>query len=104
MQSIYFYYFYVVFLFFHSYKFSNQTGNVTITSITVVVTGSKQTLGLKSAYGQGTYNLIGTNTDDDTAIYAQSQKDHDKKDVDAFWSVIARLNNEWIGTVIIDLH
>ena len=90
---------------FLSYAFSNQTGNVTITSITVVVTGSSDVLGLKSFYGQGTYNLIGWNTtDDNTAIYAQSQKDHDKKDVDAFWSVIERVNKEWIGTVIIDLH
>ena len=95
---------YIVFLFFVSYAFSNQTGNVTITSVTVVVTGSEAELGVKSYYAQGTYNLIGRNTDDDTAIYAQSQKDHDKKSVDASWSVIERVNKEWIGTVMIDLH
>ena len=91
-------------MFFLSYAFSNQTGNVTITSVTVVVTGSESELGVKSYYAQGTYNLIGRNTDDDTAIYAQSQKDHDKKSVDASWSVIERVNKEWIGTVMIDLH
>ena len=97
-------------MFFVSYAFSNQTGNVTITSFTVIVTGSKEVLGVKSVYGQGTYNLIGTNTDDDTAIYAQSQKDHDKKLLDASWSVIERVNvrkslrKEWMGTVMIDLH
>ena len=70
----------------------------------MVVTGSEDVLGVKSFYGQGTYNLIGRDTDDDTAIYAQSQKDHDKKNLDAYWSVIARVNKEWIGTVMIDLH
>ena len=106
VELLNFYYFnqYIVFLFFVCYAFSNQTGNVTTTSVTVVVTGSEEKLGVKSFYGQGTYNLIGRNTDDDTAIYAQSQKDHDKKSVDASWSVIERVNKEWIGTVMIDLH
>ena len=70
----------------------------------MVITVSEKELGVNSINAQGTYNLIGTNTDDDTAIYAQSQKDHDKNKLDTDWSVIARLNGKWIGAVMIDLH
>ena len=79
----------------------NQTGNVAISSVHVVYSGSED-LGDNSIYGQGTYNLIGKDKNDDSAIYAQSQKDHDKKHLSG-WSFILRsgYNKEWIGTVMI---
>ena len=57
-------------------------------------------MGDNSIYGQGTYNLIGMRENDDSAIYAKSQKDRDQNEISG-WSVILRINDEWIGKVMI---
>ena len=74
--------------------------------MTVVYKGSDD-LGDKSKYGQGTYDYIGFQKEDKSAIYAQSQADYDKKHIeDGHRSVILidwQNSHNWIGTVLFAL-
>ena len=70
--------------------------------MTVVYKGSDE-LGDKSKYGQGTYDYIGFQKEDKSAIYAQSQADYDKKHIeDGHRSVILidwQNSHNWRGMV-----
>ena len=99
---IYFYYLFLKQVNNHNFDILNPIGTVTKNTVTVVYKGSDE-LGDKSKYGQGTYNYIGFQKEDKSAIYAQSQADYDKKHIeDGHRSVILidwQNSHNWRGMV-----
>jgi len=74
-------------------------GDKTISTVTVVYEGKKE-IGSNSKNGAGTYNYIGYQLDDKSAIYAQSQEDFDKHKTSQRPVILKNLHGDknWIGT------
>ena len=91
--------------FFILHVFRNQTGDKTVSTVSVVYEGKKE-IGSNSKNGEGTYNYIGYQLDDKSAIYAQSQEDFDKHQNGQRSVILRNLHGDknWIGTVMIVFH
>ena len=83
-------------------SFEHQTGNAAVSVVNVVYEGSDK-LGVDSMNGQGTYDVIGHQKEDLSAIYAQSQSDWEKHESGNRPLILIDWQNSknWIGTVII---
>ena len=74
-------------------------------SVVIVAYSGSKDIGDMSKGGQGTYNYIGYQKADKSAIYAQSQNDFEKKGFGQrpFILIDWQNSHNWIGTVLFAL-